>query len=362
MASDPERSETNPPIPLADLDEPQRAAALARCVRDGRPHVFPDHLIILLTNRCPLSCRGCSSPEWARTNHNRELPLDDWIAVVEQARELGARRLLISGGEPLLRARDALALVESASSSGMRTALMTSGHGLDPALLGELHAAGLNEISTSLDGATPAVHDAWRGADGNHAQVLALLGWSRDLRDRSREVPSGLDEWTANVTTVIAGHDAAELAEIHRVAVAAGADRHNFQVLSADDRFERLKVPESALEALSSQIDELVELVEAGAPITDPVPLLRQVVPYFASRGTTANPFACPALYSVLILAPDGAVSSCHEAITRTARIRDAAGELDLLGLWRSTELQEARQRMAVCEQPCLQRCWTEGG
>ncbi len=359
MASDPEHSDPTPPVPLADLDDSQRADALARCVRDGRPHVFPDHLIILLTNRCPLRCRGCSSPDWARTNRDRELTLDDWIAVVEQARELGAQRLLISGGEPLLRAKDALALVAFASSSGMRTALMTSGHGLDSALLGELHALGLNEISTSLDGATPAVHDAWRGVAGNHAQVLALLGWARDLRGRPREVRSGLDEWTANVTTVIAGHDAADLAEIHRVAVAAGADRHNFQVLSADDRFERLKVPESALGALSSQIDELVELVESGAPITDPVPLLRQVVPYFA--GEVRDSFACSALYSVLILAPDGSVSSCHEDLTRAARIRDDAGDLDLLGLWRSTELQEARQCMAVCEQPCLQRCWIEG-
>lgn len=318
-----------------------------------------DHLIILLTNRCPLRCRGCSSPDWARTNAGRELTLPHWMAALDQALGLGAQRLLVSGGEPLLRPADALALVERGHRLGLRTALMTSGHGLDPDLLGELYAVGLNEISTSLDGATPAVHDAWRGMDGNHTRVLELLGWARALRDRPRTVCAGLEEWTANVTTVIAGHDAAELAEIHHVAVAAGADRHNYQVLSADERFEALKVADADLPALAAQIDEIVGLVEGGAPITDPVSLLRQVVPYFA--GDDRKPFACRALDSVLILAPDGSVSSCHEAITRGARIRNTAGELDLLGLWRGPELQEARRRMASCEQRCLQRCWTEG-
>lgn len=317
-----------------------------------------DHLIILLTNRCPLRCRGCASPDWARTNRDRELSLDQWTAVVEQARDLGAQRLLVSGGEPLLRARDALALVEQSHRLELRTALMTSGHGLDPALLGELYAAGLNEISTSLDGATPAVHDAWRAMDGNHARVLEMLGWARALRGRKRTVRAGLDEWTANVTTLIAGHDVSELADIHRVAIAAGAGRHNYQVLSADERFEALKVADADLPTLAAQIDELVGLVQGGAPITDPVPLLRQVLPYFA--GGEREPFACKALDSVLVLAPDGSVSSCHEAITRRARLLDDAGDPDLLGLWRSAELEEARSLMSRCDQRCLQRCWTE--
>lgn len=349
-------------LPLADLDAGSRERWLTRSYAERRPHVFPDYLVILITNRCPLRCRGCATHDWARTNKDRELSAARWREVVEQARELGADKLMLSGGEPLLRAEDCADVLGHARSLGMRTALMTSGRGLRPDLLGDLYRDGLNELSTSLDGPTAAVHDAWRGTPGSFDEVAGALGAARALRGSPRP-PRGDrwdGEWSTHVMTVIAGHDPGWLVGTYHRARALGADLVSFQCLSPDERFPSLKVRDADLPALSDQVDRLIGLLRSGAPISNSEGFLRQVVPYFAGRMEVPDD-RCLAGYSRLILAPDGSVSSCRESLSRRARLIDGDGRASLRALWTSRELGRAREAMEGCENRCLLRCWVDG-
>jgi len=62
----------------------------------------PLWLLLELTYRCPLHCVFCYNPtEFARTG--AELPTEDWLRVLREARALGAVQLGLSGGEPLER-------------------------------------------------------------------------------------------------------------------------------------------------------------------------------------------------------------------------------------------------------------------
>ena len=100
----------------------------------------PLWLLAELTYRCPLHCLFCSNPV-NYTRHNTELSTDDWLRVLNQAREIGAVQLGFSGGEPLQR-DDLETLVREARQLGYYSNLITSGVGLDEKRAFALRAAG----------------------------------------------------------------------------------------------------------------------------------------------------------------------------------------------------------------------------
>src|SRR5690625_6273484 len=61
----------------------------------------PLWLLAELSYRCPLHCAFCYNPVDYR-GFGPELDTDEWLAVLEQDRELGAVQLGLSGGEPLV--------------------------------------------------------------------------------------------------------------------------------------------------------------------------------------------------------------------------------------------------------------------
>ncbi|MEO8170932.1 MAG: radical SAM protein, partial [Oxalobacteraceae bacterium] len=70
---------------------------------ESEPVIAPPlWLLAELTYRCPLHCIFCYNPVNFAENRN-ELSTAQWMAVMQQARALGAAQLGFSGGEPLLR-------------------------------------------------------------------------------------------------------------------------------------------------------------------------------------------------------------------------------------------------------------------
>jgi pyrroloquinoline quinone biosynthesis protein E len=127
-------------------------------IRAGRaPAGPPLWLLLELTYRCPLHCVFCYNPtDFANTA--AELPTADWLRVLQQARELGAVQLGLSGGEPL--ARDDLeVIVAEAHRLGYYINLITSGIGMSEARIGALRAAGLDHIQLSFQDSSRELND-----------------------------------------------------------------------------------------------------------------------------------------------------------------------------------------------------------
>lgn len=77
----------------------------ARELRGGLK--VPPFLILSVTSRCNLACRGCYASATGNLERGVEggedqLSLDDWRSVVSQARELGVFAFVLAGGEPFL--------------------------------------------------------------------------------------------------------------------------------------------------------------------------------------------------------------------------------------------------------------------
>ena len=131
----------------------------------------PLGLLAELTHRCPLGCPYCSNP----TRYGpveEELSGDEWRRVFEEAGELGVLHVLLSGGEPLLRA-DLADLVTSARRVGLYTNLITSGLGLTPRRAEGLKGAGLDSVQISLQADEQGTADRIAGMPAHAAKLRA---------------------------------------------------------------------------------------------------------------------------------------------------------------------------------------------
>ncbi len=80
----------------------QRRAARRRKDWEAKGVHVPPLVIVSVTNRCNLNCRGCYAHA-LRTAAEGELEPQKFRSVLDEARELGVSIMLLAGGEPLLR-------------------------------------------------------------------------------------------------------------------------------------------------------------------------------------------------------------------------------------------------------------------
>jgi radical SAM protein with 4Fe4S-binding SPASM domain len=155
---------------LAAVEGPAAAAAPTG--------VTPPQVVVWnLTRSCNLACRQCYAAARARPDPD-ELTTSEGLALIADLARAGVRALVLSGGEPLLRA-DLPALAASAAAHGLAVALSTNGTLLRGAMARTLARAGVTYVGVSLDGIGPR-HDRVRGRPGAWVEALAGLRAARD--------------------------------------------------------------------------------------------------------------------------------------------------------------------------------------
>jgi PqqA peptide cyclase len=118
----------------------------------------PLWLLAEITYRCPLHCAFCYNPTDYDKHTQNELDTKTWIKVLNQARDLGALQLGISGGEPLLR-DDIEIIVEEAHQLGYYSNLITSGVGLTDKRIDAFKKGGLDHIQLSMHDITEEINN-----------------------------------------------------------------------------------------------------------------------------------------------------------------------------------------------------------
>ena len=123
-----------------------------------------------LTYRCNNRCRHC----WLWTadtadERARELTVDEWRDVVDQARALGTHEWSISGGEPMLRP-DFAEIFDYVTDRATAYSLNTNGTLITPQIARLLRRKGNKMIA--LYGATAAVHDHVTRSPGSFESLM----------------------------------------------------------------------------------------------------------------------------------------------------------------------------------------------
>jgi len=132
--------------------------------------VFTPFLLVLeITDRCNLNCTYCYTP-------GRE-PVGDMDGpqirdILLQAKALGTRHVILSGGEPLLH-HDILDVIEMVHGMGMQVHITSNGTGLDAALASALQRVNA-QVTVSVDGSTGAINDRLRGKGTFDAALRAV--------------------------------------------------------------------------------------------------------------------------------------------------------------------------------------------
>ena len=142
-----------------------------------------DHIVWELTLACDQKCLHCGSR--GGKPRRDELTTREALDLVAAIAELGALEVTLIGGEAYLR-RDWSAIAAEVVRCGMQCSMVTGGRHFDAGRAAEAAAAGIDNVSISIDG-IGATHDQQRGPGSFAAAVTAL----RHLRAAGvRPVPS----------------------------------------------------------------------------------------------------------------------------------------------------------------------------
>ena len=105
-------------------------------------------LRITLTNRCNVNCVYCHHD--GMVSSKQEMTADELHTICKIAKNLGVKKIRLSGGEPLIR-KDIVEVVEKIASIGFKDISMTTNGTMLEKYAQGLKDAGLDRVNVSLD-------------------------------------------------------------------------------------------------------------------------------------------------------------------------------------------------------------------
>jgi MoaA/NifB/PqqE/SkfB family radical SAM enzyme len=272
-------------------------------------------LILYPHSRCNCRCVMCDI--W-KIDKTEELSPSDLARHAADIETLNVRRVVFSGGEPLMHS-DLFRLAAALRPYAVQTTLLTSG------LLLKKHAASIaasmDDVIVSLDG-PPKVHDRIRGI----ARAFELLeSGIRALRQESPGLPVA-----ARCTVQRLNHDqlcetveAAALLELNSISFLAAdltSPAFNRPAPWGSERAGQVALTEAEVERLEREID-LLAAGPARRPgfVLESPEKLRRIVLHFRAHLGLAEPVAprCNAPWVSAVVEADGTVRPCffHRSI-----------------------------------------------
>jgi len=259
-----------------------------------------------ITDACNLRCVHCEADAGKRSPD--ELDPDEALALVDGLANAGTEGVMLTGGEPLLRA-DWPAIASRVTERGMAPTIITNGLLVDEDRIAEMVDAGVVGLSVSLDGDEP-VHDEIRvgprgRSKGSYRHAIAAI---------ERGAASALK---VGVITQIHRRNLHDLERMCSQIADLGADVWQVQICMPLGRLLRLE-REYVLETseLPRLTERLARLIEDGAvtiAVADNIGYYGPHEPVL--RGSLGGPRAfwtgCKAGLRVVGICSDGAVKGC---------------------------------------------------
>src|SRR4051812_35319957 len=133
-----------------------------------------------VTQACDLACVHCRAS--AQPNRDPlELSTEEGKDLIDQIAALKVPVFVLTGGDPIKRP-DLFELIGHARSVGVRVSLTPSATPLlTREIVERLKEAGLARLAVSMDGASAATHDAFRGMSGSFARTLDAVRWANEV-------------------------------------------------------------------------------------------------------------------------------------------------------------------------------------
>jgi radical SAM protein with 4Fe4S-binding SPASM domain len=127
-----------------------------------------------ITRRCNLKCVHCRSSSELEAAGHPDFSLDQAKAIMDDIASYANPVLVLSGGEPLLRA-DVFDIARYGTAKGFRMCLATNGTLVNDTICEQIKAAEIKMVSLSLDGAKAETHDNFRNQQGAFDGVMNAI-------------------------------------------------------------------------------------------------------------------------------------------------------------------------------------------
>ncbi|MFB6088230.1 MAG: radical SAM/SPASM domain-containing protein [Candidatus Aenigmatarchaeota archaeon] len=197
--------------------------------KEGKPQ-GPISIHLDMTNRCNLKCKFC----WQRSherkgwiNYENELSEEKLLDLVDEAKELGVKHWLLSGGgEPLLRTETAIKVMEKIKKLGMHGDIITNGTIPDRGDLKRLVLCGWDRIRFSINSYKATRHDFLVGKDRAFEKAVKnIIHLNRLKKKYNKNKPE------IGFNTVINSENWNELHEIMRLLSELNGNLMNVQTI-----------------------------------------------------------------------------------------------------------------------------------
>jgi MoaA/NifB/PqqE/SkfB family radical SAM enzyme len=305
----------------------------------------PFYARVHVTYRCNYRCQMCSVPSGQA--EFQDMGLSEFATAAERLRDIGARHVVLTGGEPFLR-RDLPDIVRAFSSRGFSVRVQTNGGPqLNRDRLAEVAAAGLQDLSVSVDTLDAGLQDRICGGRDVLHHALRTLELSGEL------LPRGMS--LANI--VASPLNFTELPDLVRyfgdrgiytyitpvvVSEPGRGDAGEYLFRSAHDGFGFEQIAPAERQNV---IDQLVRLRREGSGLTNSTRYLEEFRAFVASGNAR---WACSAGDLALDVRPDGRVSICKEK-PPLASVLSASFAKDIRSGEFTRQAVEQRERCAGC-------------
>ena len=319
----------------------------------GRLHSLP---ILALVVHTACNCRCVMCDIWKANAAGRGLSDEALAAHIDAIRRLRVRRVMVTGGEPLLHS-NLWALCDRLRAEGVAITLVTTG--LLAARSAPAIAARIDTVVISLDG-PPAVHDRIRRVPGAfdkiEAGVEALGATATPPRLIARSVVQQANHTVLGDT--IAAARRAGFDEISFLGADISSAAFNRPTPWPETRVAEVAVRAEDLQALAAAIDRAAADHSAELQrgfVVGGIASLRRIHDYYAALAGL-RPFPrvrCNAPWVSAVLEPGGVLRPCFFHRAYAAQAPDATLEAMLNG----PDAVRFRNELDVAHDDTCQRC-----
>lgn len=262
--------------------------------------VSPQEANLLITGKCNLRCRHCSV-----TSHgdlNTDLPLSQWVKILEELKRSKLLKLTITGGEPLYRP-DFLEFLSEVYARPFRFSINTNGILISQPVVEAIqnYSSRFNEFMVSLDGPDEETVDSQRGK-GVYKKLIAGVDMLR-----AAHLPFG---FYCTVTSL----NVNKLNETAEFALSLGAEWikfNSFLLAGPDLKSEMIPSQANAIKAAESLLS--LSLKHPGRIQGTLLDMHEFALRYKSGKATKKEnrAYSCGAGVGKIAVFPDGRVTPC---------------------------------------------------
>jgi len=281
----------------------------------------PGECTLVLTRACNFRCIYCFNSSGSPAPD--ELRTEEWLDVVEQAKDLEVARLTLSGGEPMMHP-GFFDILKKVLDSDIMAYVCSNGSLINDRTAARLADMGLACIQISLDAALASMHDQIVGVAGTFSKVVNAI---RCL------VAAGLEVY---VKTVLTPLNMGETGQLIELLTGLGVRRMLL------DRFDLSNPGRGGADLFLTRRQErqIAALVETWQKkIGEDMWLSAAVKERCWSKKDDI--IACGAFRSAATILPNGDVATCEKITDLQEMVAGNLRKNDLLEIWTSETTSE---------------------